>query len=234
MEHFSLQPNESILYKGDGLFYESKKTYSCDLFLTNLNLVIVRKIAKLFAKNQTDVYSYPVSEIKIYNETPQIKQSGTAVEIYLTGGELKIDLQSIFEAKKFIHIAYELLTGKSFSVRGAEKVKGAVGLVDSTLGIDTVGTVKNVLEKGVVGTVFGGLSKKTSRSAKGSAVVKEAFDLTKNLLGKPTSTETVESSQNASITDEQIETIKKMKELLDAGVLTQEEFDIKKKDILGF
>ena len=33
--------------------------------------------------------------------------------------------------------------------------------------------------------------------------------------------------------DEQIETVKKMKDLLDAGILTQEEFDVKKKEIMG-
>lgn len=33
--------------------------------------------------------------------------------------------------------------------------------------------------------------------------------------------------------DEQIETLKKLKDLLDAGILTQEEFDAKKKEIMG-
>ena len=33
--------------------------------------------------------------------------------------------------------------------------------------------------------------------------------------------------------DEQISTLKKFKELLDSGILTQEEFDAKKKEILG-
>lgn len=33
--------------------------------------------------------------------------------------------------------------------------------------------------------------------------------------------------------DEQIETLKKLKELVDAGILTQEEFDAKKKEIMG-
>lgn len=47
------------------------------------------------------------------------------------------------------------------------------------------------------------------------------------------------NSQNASSQskemsfDEQMENLKKLKELLDAGILTQEEFDIKKKEILG-
>ena len=33
--------------------------------------------------------------------------------------------------------------------------------------------------------------------------------------------------------DEQIEAVKKLKGLLDAGILSQEEFDIKKKEIMG-
>nr|WP_242049958.1 SHOCT domain-containing protein [Weissella confusa] len=33
--------------------------------------------------------------------------------------------------------------------------------------------------------------------------------------------------------DEQIETLKKLKELLDAGILTQEEFDKKKSEVMG-
>ena len=33
--------------------------------------------------------------------------------------------------------------------------------------------------------------------------------------------------------NEKIENVKKLKELLDAGILTQEEFDSKKKEILG-
>lgn len=37
----------------------------------------------------------------------------------------------------------------------------------------------------------------------------------------------------AAVTDAQIETVKKLKALLDAGILTQEEFDAKKKQVLG-
>lgn len=34
--------------------------------------------------------------------------------------------------------------------------------------------------------------------------------------------------------DEQIEALKKLKNLQNAGILTQEEFDIKKKELIGF
>lgn len=46
--------------------------------------------------------------------------------------------------------------------------------------------------------------------------------------GQPSST----ISSSMSI-EEQIETLKKLKELVDMGVLTQEEFDAKKKEIMG-
>jgi membrane protease subunit (stomatin/prohibitin family) len=39
--------------------------------------------------------------------------------------------------------------------------------------------------------------------------------------------------QDKSSIDSQVETLKKLKELLDAGILTQEEFDAKKRQVLG-
>ena len=43
----------------------------------------------------------------------------------------------------------------------------------------------------------------------------------------------LKSNQPAMSFDEQIETLKKLKELVDAGVLSQEEFDKKKREIMG-
>jgi len=42
------------------------------------------------------------------------------------------------------------------------------------------------------------------------------------------------SAANALSFDEQVDAVKKMKELLDAGLLTEEEFSFKKKQIMGF
>ncbi len=42
------------------------------------------------------------------------------------------------------------------------------------------------------------------------------------------------NTQKSGMTfDEQIETVKKLKELMDAGILSQEEFDVKKREIMG-
>lgn len=48
-----------------------------------------------------------------------------------------------------------------------------------------------------------------------------------------TTVQTAASAPSATSLDDQIETLKKLKELLDAGILSQEEFDTKKKQVLG-
>lgn len=45
--------------------------------------------------------------------------------------------------------------------------------------------------------------------------------------------QSVASAEKSMSFDEQVEALKKMKELLDAGILTQDEFDKKKKEIMG-
>ena len=45
--------------------------------------------------------------------------------------------------------------------------------------------------------------------------------------------EQIKNDNFDSVNDEKIETIRKLKSLLDSGALSQEEFDAKKKDILG-
>lgn len=49
----------------------------------------------------------------------------------------------------------------------------------------------------------------------------------------PENTEFSESQESTMTFDEQIDALKKLKELVDAGVLTQDEFNTKKKNIMG-
>jgi hypothetical protein len=172
--------------------------------------------------------------MKIYNNAPQIKRKNSRVEIFLTCGEIVINFDSMFEASKFINAALRLLTDKTMAERGADKFKGAVGLVDNTLGINTVGTVKNVLENGIAGTLLGGFGKKSAPVAKRASTAREVVGIAKELMG---TTAPLQEARPAiaplAPTDEQLETLKKLKELVDMGVLTQEEFEAKKKQLLG-
>lgn len=233
MEDYSLQSDEAVLYKGRATFGNNKT--SSELLLTNINIVVITKTKILFSKEQVDLRSFPVKDMKVYNDVPQIKQHNCIVEIYLINTEITFNFYSKLEAYKFANAANKLLTGKSMSERGAEKVKGAVNLVDDAFGISTVGAIKSVVENGVIGSVFGGFGKKAQAQTKGGNALTGVLSVTKGLLGKKTNEEEspkIEASPAMAI-DAQIETLKKLKDLLDTGIITQEEFDVKKKQIMG-
>ncbi len=235
MENFVLQPNESVLYKGEGRFANRNESLlssqRLEIILTNLNLVFVEKTKKVFSKEQVAVEAHPVEEIKIYNGVPQIKQKNTMAEIYFTNEEKSISFFSKHELHKFVNAVNRLLTGKSMAVRGADKVKNAVNLVDDTLGVNTMGAVKTIVENGVVGAVFHGLGKQ-HRSQKNETVFKQVVSATVDSLEQKEVSQ--KSGEKESIpVDKQIEMVKKLKELLDAGIINQEEFDMKKKEIMN-
>jgi hypothetical protein len=242
MDNYCLESNEVVLYKGNGIIKSNSKSEGLltnithkEIMLTNINIVGTLKTKKMFAKEEVEITVFPVADIKIYNGVPQIKQDNYKVEIYLVDSEIILEFYSKSEVRKFINAVYEFITGKSISERGASKVKGAVNMVDDTLGIDSVGTIKSVVENGVVGSVFGGLGKTGKKKGKNATVVSDILSFAKGSLSEKTSEEEsqkIEGSTEVSFED-QIESLKKLKELLDASIITQEEFDAKKKQIMG-
>ena len=152
--------------------------------LTNINIVLILKSKKMFSKEEVDIQIFPVGDIKSFNDIPQLKQSDYKVEIYFTDLEIILDFLSKSEARKFVGAVYEFVTGKSTSERGASKVKGTINVVNDALGIDAVGTLKNVVENGLVGNIFGSLGKKTMKNAKSIDALTEVVSVTKGLLGK--------------------------------------------------
>jgi len=225
MENYSLQANEVLLYKGEAY-------NGIEIMLTNLNLIIIKKTQKLFKKAQVETFVYSKDDIKIYNDIPQVKQKESSVEIFLTLEEIKVDFFSRTEAHKFVNAVYELLTGKSTTTRGAEKIKSAIKLVDNTLGIDTMDTVKNVMENGIAGSLLVGIGKKAEIRTKSSAI-KETVGVAKDIIGTATTITSSKTIEKTEDYNEKIENVKKLKELLDSGILTQEEFNEKKKQLLG-
>ncbi len=202
MKFYQLQPNETVIY-------QCNACGGTEVVLTNLNLVLLKRTKKLLSQDEITVDVYQKDDIKIYNSIPQIKQKNSSVEIYLTNTEIMIDFGSKSDAHKFTNAAIELLTGKTAAVRGAEKVKNAVALIDDTLGIHTMDTVKNVLEKGVVHGPLGLIGNKNGKNG----MMATLNNVAQNLL-----------DSNGSETNGEMETLRKLKDLLDAGVITQDEF----------
>ena len=174
-------------------------------------------MVKKLLKEQVDVKTYLIDTIKIYKDKPQLKVNGLLVEIYFANGEYTLEFPDKKEAKKFVGEALKEITGKNLFVRAVEKVKDTVAMVDETLGIDSVGITKVAVGKGV------GLLTNKGKS------VKKVVSKTGGLLGgKTKKVKTEELSP-----EEQAKALEHFKKLFDEGVITQEEFDKKKKQIIG-
>lgn len=208
MEYYSLQSNEVVLYQGQAQYKKKPKAIHADIILTNLYLVFVCKTKKLFAKEQIEVETHSVDTIKIYNDEPQIRQKGMIVEIYLTSGEKILEFVSKGDGHKFVNAAWELLTSKTAFKRGADKIKGTVEVVDDTLGISTMGTIKNMLNNGVMGTLAGVFEKKNKEG-----MVQKIVKITKGTICDN------ENKQSKPLSlDEQVNALEKLKILLDENI----------------
>ena len=230
MEYYSLQPDEAVLYRGTVHFrsYDSDLTGQKNVFpethliLTNQKLVFISDSPE---NEQGNAEAYLIEDIKIYNGNPQIRQTDCRVEIYLKSTEKTVFFCSAHEAKRFTLSALERITGKPLSVRYAEKIKKTISLVDDTLGTDAIGTVKSVLENGIIGAVFGKKAKKKHMRQKEKASVSDNPT-------NPHQNGDADTAASSLSCEEQMEALRKLKELLDAGILTQKEFDTQKKKIL--
>lgn len=235
MEKYLLQQDEVVIYEGDVSIPDSKGTNK--VILTNYNMVIETTIRKLFKKPEIVVETYPVASIKTYNNSPQIKHKGSNVKIFFTNAEVDLNFQSMLAAQKFTNKAIELVSGQSLTSRGSDKVKNMIGLVDQTFGINTVETITSVMGNGVVKSVLGGTNKHGVGFGKKStiqAVADAATEVIKTVSDQSASMSNSEPAKEANeAIEDKIEAVKKYKELLDIGAITQEEYDSKKKELLG-
>lgn len=241
MKDYSLQSDEVLLYEGYACRMD-ENVGGIDLLLTNLFLVLISRKKKLFSKEEVHVETMPLNQVKIYEGVPQILQKGNDVNLYFADGEVSLRFIDKNEMRKFTSAALTLLTGKSTATRGAEKVNKAVGIVDNALGINSVDTVKGVLENGLVGSVLGGFRKKNSAANNATILAKDAIDAARDIFGKKESPKpAIESAsgeqppeiQGQPAFDSKVESLKKLKDLLDMGILTQEEFEAKRAEIVA-
>lgn len=157
MSNFELHADEVILYEGSA----TSKNYkgSLELTLTSTKIVIEQDKG-VFKKVRELVDVIELASVKIYNDAAQIKQHISDVEIQTTVGNIAFTFSGILEARKFTGKVVDAVTGTTLAKRVSDKTKGAFEMVDDTLGLDTRGTIKGVLEKGVKGVIFNGIGGK--------------------------------------------------------------------------
>ena len=157
MSNFELKETEVVLYEGEATSENFKG--KLQLTLTSEKLVVEQEKG-MFKKVRELIEIIELSRVKFYNETVQIKQHGSNVEIQTTVGNITFTFSGLFEARKFAGKAIDATTNTTLAKRVSEKTKDAIDMVDDTLGVDTRGTLKGVLENGIKGVLFNGLGKK--------------------------------------------------------------------------
>ena len=71
-----------------------------------------------------------------------------------------IIFDGLLEAKKVNTKILNAVTGTTIAKRSSNKVKGALDLVDETLGIETRGIAKGIVENGLKGTFINRIKKR--------------------------------------------------------------------------
>lgn len=157
MSNFEIQAEEVILYEGTA----TSKSYKGTLQVTlTSHKLVFEKEKGIFKKERELIDIIPLETIKIYNDTAQIKQKGDSVDIQAVDKNFTLSFEGMLEARKFTGKIVDATTGTTLAKRGSSKIKEAFSMVDDTLGLDTRGAIKGILENGVKGTIINGLGKK--------------------------------------------------------------------------
>lgn len=157
MGNYELLADEVVLYEG----VVTSKNYkgTLQLILTSQK-IIFEKEKGLFKKERELIDILPLESVKVYNDVAQIKQKGDTVEVQTVDKNVSIVFSGMLDARKFTGKIVDAVTGTTLARRGSNKIKDAFNMVDDTLGLDTRGTIKGILENGVKGTIINGLGKK--------------------------------------------------------------------------
>lgn len=163
MDNYTLKENETILYRGSAVVLRNgksneKKDSESDILLTNLNIVVVTSTKKLI-RTVTETSIHSINDVKIYDESVQVKRKRAVVDIYLKDCELFLDFKKEGEAKEFCDKALRLISGESKFVRSVKKARKTVNETNEALDIDIVNmTKKTALFTAEVATGIAGLN----------------------------------------------------------------------------
>lgn len=157
MANYELRSDEVVLFEGS----VSSKNYKGSIILTlTSNKLVFEREKGLFKKERELIDIIALDTVKIYNDSVQIKQKGDNVEIQTINANITIIFSGMIEARRFVGKIVDAITGTTLAKRSSEKIKDAFSMVDDTLGLDTRGTIKGILENGVKGALLNGIGKK--------------------------------------------------------------------------
>lgn len=221
MFNYSFREDEALLHNAKIKLDESEDI--AELYLTNLFITVI-KTSKT-DESIKEAFPYSVTEIKYYNGAPQIRRNGLHFDIFFLNTVISFSFFDKKDAKIFMNQTLTLLTGKTAAQRNVDSFNGLIGFIDETLDIDTTSTVKEaakaVKDKGIIG-LFGVKAVARNKGA----------NKNDNLLENKEAENPTKPEKNDDF-ELQYNRLKKLKELYDAEILTKEEYEQKKKELLG-
>ena len=133
MKHYNLSANETVLHKGTLSIIDEELIGDgtpAKYVLTNIALV-------LFVEDGGEVktHIFSLSEVKIYENEPQIIRKDKNVDIYFIGGELYLEFPDKKSSKDFTSAAKKLVGGSPL-LRSVTKAKDAVNHAGEAIGIN--------------------------------------------------------------------------------------------------
>ena len=160
--NYQIEEDEVILYEGE-VRYKAESNRIVKTVFTLTSKIFEQE--KGFFKKQKELLDIIcIDDIKIFNDELQCKQKLNELQIQTIKKNFSIIFDGFLEAKKVNTKILNAVTGTTIAKRGANKVKGALDLVDETFGIETRGIAKGLLENGIKGTIINGIEKKKKKS----------------------------------------------------------------------
>ena len=137
--NYQIEEDEVILYEGEVRYKaESNRIVKTVFTLTSKRMIFEQE--KGFFKKQKELLDIIcIDDIKIFNDELQCKQKLNELQIQTIKKNFSIIFDGFLEAKKVNTKILNAVTGTTIAKRGANKVKGALDLVDETFGIETRG-----------------------------------------------------------------------------------------------
>ncbi len=157
--NYQIEEDEVILYEGLVEFNVELNKPLTTIFTLTSKRMIFELEKGFFKKTKELVDIIYLNDIKVFNGEVQCKQKLNDLVIQTSKKNFTLSFNSLFEAKKVNTKVLNAVTGTTVAERGSNKVKGALDLVDETLGLDTRGIAKGLLENGVKGTIINGIKK---------------------------------------------------------------------------
>lgn len=164
MKNYQLAPNEVRLIQTPITLKTEKGAISAEIILTDLNFIFVTPQKNfLWIKRKDRHVAFAKETVKIYQDTPQIKQTNTSVSIQFTTEDRVIEFETKKDARTFVIKAWEVITGKNLLERYADKLKDALDFVDEKFDINIVALVKDAVTVGLPNAIVGGVNSKAKK-----------------------------------------------------------------------